>query len=302
MVKRLWLVLSVLALPAVVSAPADAAVGIVRAETSLPSGPYRFGEAVTADLDVVVNSTLVDPDEVRAAVGFAPYEILSEETSMTERGSATRVRFRYVLHCVTLGCTLAPDKRQRQIAFDPAVISYVSRDGEKRTTSVRWHRVVLATRVTDQGSRPQTATEARQQIPFDPLVRLPLSVESARPTYRVRPGMLAIVLFGLAGIALVGAAILARPFLGALRRKEAPEVPLTPLEHAVAAVETAGQREPGSADHREALALLARQLRRADLTDLVNTARQLAWSEHPPTAAASRELTTDVRVRIGGEG
>ena len=302
MVKRTCLILWVLVLSAVASAPAHAAFGIVRAGTSLPSGPYRFGEAVTADLDVVVNTKLVDADELRAAVRFAPYEILSEETSVTDRGSATRVRFRYVLQCASLGCTLAPDKRQRQIVFDPAVLSYVSRDGKKRTTSVRWNRVVLVTRVTDAGSRPQTATEARQQIPIDPLVRLPLSVESAAPTYRVRPGTLAFVLFGLAGIALVGAAILARPFLAALRRKEAPEVPLTPLEHAVAAVETAGQREPGSADHREALALLARQLRRADLTDLVNTARQLAWSEHPPTAAASRELTSDVRVRIGGEG
>ena len=299
--RSLFPVVWMLVLAALVAAPAHAAVGIVRAGTSLPSGPYRFGEALTADLDVVVNTKLVDPDEVRAAAGFAPYEILSEETSRADRGSATRLRFRYVLQCASLGCTLAPDKRQRQIAFDPAVVSYVSRDGKKRTTSVPWPRVVLVTRVTDAESRPETATEARQ-LPIDPLVRLPLSVESAPPTYRVRPGTLATLLFGLAGIALVGVALLARPLLAALRRKEAPEVLLSPLEQAVAAVETAGQREPGSADHREALALLARQLRRADLTDLVNTARQLAWSEHPPTASASRELTSDVRVRIGGEG
>jgi hypothetical protein len=299
-VKRLCVFCSVLVLAAAVSAPAHGAFGIVRAETTLPGGPYRFGEAVTADLDVVLNTKLVEPDGMRAAVRFAPYEILSEERSTTDRGSATRVRYRYVLQCATLACTLAPTKRQRQIAFDPAVLSYVSRDGRKRRTSVRWPRVVLVTRVTDEGSRPQTASEARQ-LPIDPLVRLPLSVESAPPTYRVRPGTLAIVLFGLAGIALVGAALLARPLLAALRRKEAPEVPLSPLEQAVAAVETAGQRGPGSADHREALALLARQLRRDGLTELVNASRKLAWSEHAPTAAASRELTSDVRAWMGGD-
>jgi hypothetical protein len=132
-------------------------------------------------------------------------------------------------------------------------------------------------------------------------VRLPLSVESPPPTYRVRPATLALVLFGLAGIALFGTALLARPLVAALRREEAAEVPLSPLEQAVAAVETASQREPGSADHREALALLARQLRRDGLTELVNAARKLAWSEHAPSAAASRELTSDVRARMGGE-
>ena len=273
--KRLCLALSVLVLSATVSAQAHGAVGIVRAETVLPSGPYRFGEAVTADLDVVVNTKLVDPDGVRAAVRFAPYEIVSEETSTADRGSATRVRFRYVLQCATLACTLAPNKRQRQIVFGPAVISYVSRDGKRRRTSVRWPGVVLVTRVTDAGSRPQTASEARQ-LPIDPLVRLPLSVESPPPTYRVRPATLALVLFGLAGIALFGTALLARPLVAALRREEAAEVPLSPLEQAVAAVETASQREPGSADHREALALLARQLRRDGLTELVNAARKLA--------------------------
>jgi hypothetical protein len=299
-VKRLCLALSLLVLSATVSAQAHGAVGIVRAETVLPSGPYRFGEAVTADLDVVVNTKLVDPDGLRAAVRFAPYEIVSEETSTADRGSATRVRFRYVLQCATLACTLAPNKRQRQIVFGPAVISYVSRDGKRRRTSVRWPGVVLVTRVTDAGSRPQTASEARQ-LPIDPLVRLPLSVESPPPTYRVRPATLALVLFGLAGIALFGAALLARPLVAALRREEAAEVPLSPLEQAVAAVETASQREPGSADHREALALLARQLRRDGLTELVNAARKLAWSEHAPSAAASRELTSDVRARMGGE-
>jgi hypothetical protein len=75
---------------------------------------------------------------------------------------------------------------------------------------------------------------------------------------------------------------------------------LSPLERALASVEHSSRREPGSAEHREALALLARELRRAGMSELVSSARRLAWSERAPTEADSRKLVT--AIRAGSDG
>jgi hypothetical protein len=194
-----------------------------------------------------------------------------------------------------------PTQRQRQITFKPAVLEYTTRDGKKHATKLPWNPIVLITRVSDPLSGPQTATQARlPTIPLEPLLRLPLSVKAPPPSYRIGPPTLALVLGLAALLALTAAVFVARPLLVLLRGKEAAAPPLSPLEHAVVAVETAGQRQPGSAEHREALGLLARQLRRADVNELVNKARKLAWSEDAPTATDSRALTADGRARMEG--
>jgi hypothetical protein len=75
-----------------------------------------------------------------------------------------------------------------------------------------------------------------------------------------------------------------------------PEGPsLTPLEHAVELVDRAAAKRPGTAEHREVLARLARELRDAGVRDLVRPARRLAWSEASPSPEASNELTRRVR-------
>jgi hypothetical protein len=302
-VRRLAATIAALVLYTVAPVGAEAAAGIVDAQTALPTGPFSFGEEVTADLEVLVNTTVVRPEDVHAAARFDPYALLAPPERRTlDDGRVTRVRFRYLLQCASLACTMAPGKEQRQITFPAAVLSYVRADGKKRTRKVPWQPIVLVTRVHDPFSRPETATQARQQLPGDPVLRLPLSVKSPPPSYRVRPETLAIILFAAALLALTAAAVVGRPLLMLLRRDEPVAPPLSPLEQAVVAVETAGQREPGSAEHREALALLSRQLRRASVNELVNRARKLAWSEDAPSAADSRSLTSEVRARVGGDG
>jgi hypothetical protein len=293
-----------LAAVAVVLAPADAraAVGIVRAQALLPAGPHRFGEQLSAELDVLVNRKLADPGTVRASTHFGPYELVrAPRRDELGEGPVVRVRFRYTLQCTSLACTISP-KLERRFAFGRVVVEYRDSKGSVRSTKVSWPAIVVVTRVRDDRYRPQTATQARQQIPLDPLLQLPASVKAPEPSYRVRPLALAFVLLAAALLALLAAAFAARPLVALLRRADAEEgPPLSPLEQAVVAVETATQRQPGSAEHREALALLARQLRRASLSELVNRSRKLAWSEQAPSASASRSLTTDVRARMGGD-
>ena len=93
-----------------------------------------------------------------------------------------------------------------------------------------------------------------------------------------------------------GGGVVARPLYALVRRQEVAGPQLTPLEQALAAVDAATRRQPGSAEHRESLAWLGRELRRTNLTELVGRARRLAWSEQAPTADASRQLTADVEA------
>ena len=304
MVRRLAAVAAALASSAALAGSASAAVGIVGTQTSLPLGAYRFGEQVTAELDVLVNTKVVDPNKLHADVQFDPYGVVgSVDRDTLDEGSIARVRFRYVIQCASLACTMAPNQHQRRITFKPAVISFERRDGKRRTTQAPWQSIVLVTRVNDPLSRPQTATQARlPTIPVEPMLRLPLSVKAPPPSYRISPVTLGIVLILAALLAFSGAAVVARPLVALVRGQEAAAPPLSPLEQALVAVESAAQRQPGSADHREALALLARQLRRENLTELVNPVRKLAWAEDAPTASASRALTGDVRGRLEREG
>jgi hypothetical protein len=302
MVRRFGPLLAALVLCALAPGSARATVAIVDAQTSVPTGPFRFGEEVTADLEILVNTTVIRPEDLHAATRFDPYTVLAPPERQTRAdGHITSVRFRYLLQCASLACTMGPGKEQRQITFPAAVVSYVRDDGKTRTRKVAWQPIVLVTRVHDPLSRPATATQARQQLPGDPVLRLPLSVKSPPPSYRVRPEILAIVLFAAALFALGGAGVVGRPLLVLVRRGAPVAPPLSPLEQAVAAVESAGQREPGSAEHREALALLSRQLRRVNANELVTRARKLAWSEDAPTAAASRSLTSEVRAGMDEE-
>ena len=61
MVRRTALAIVAAGVLVAAPGPAAAAVGIVRAQVSLPPDPYLFGQEVTADVDLLVDTSLVDP-------------------------------------------------------------------------------------------------------------------------------------------------------------------------------------------------------------------------------------------------
>ena len=297
MVRRTALAIVAAGVLVAAPAPAAAAVGIVRAQVSLPPDPYLFGQEVTADVDLLVDTSLVDPETVLVRAHFGRFQAVTEPArTVTSQGRFSRIRYRYRLTCDSLGCAAGLEK-PRELTFPPALARYETREGKALSTTVDWPPVSLVSRIGDALQRPETATEARQQIPIDILLRLPISVVAPEPTYTSNTRLLAALLFATALAVFVVAAFVARPVvanaLASRRGTDTAEV--TPFERAVARVETAARREPGSPEHRESLALLARELRLAGLTDLVERARRLAWSEQAPTAAESRELATEAR-------
>ena len=284
---------------ALVSAPTSAlgaATDIVEAQVVLSPGPYLFGERITADVDVLVNRKLVDPKALRVQTRFFPYAfVTAPRRTETDDGSIADVRYRYLLDCNTLRCLTGG--LQRKIVFAPVRIAYRDRAGRARSRSLRWTPIREVSRVGNDQIRPATATQARFSLPQNPLLQFPASVVAPSPSYRVSPLALGLVLLGLAVGVLVAAFVVARPLLPLVRRKRDATGPeLSPLERALVAVEDAARREAGGAEHREALALLARELRRTQLPDLVRAARKLAWSEQAPSASASRELVAEVRA------
>jgi hypothetical protein len=291
----------------VVAAAADSASaassGIVKTEVTLSPGPYVFGQRVTADVHVLVNRKLVDPKALQAQTRFFPYEfVVAPRRTETDDGSVTEVHYRYVLDCNTLEC-LTGGTLQRRIKFAPVRIRYRDRSRHTWSRSFEWPAIREISRVGNDEIRPPTATDARFSLPLDPLLQFPASVVAPSPNYRLSPLALGLLLIAFAAGALVATFFVAQPLVALVRRtRDAAGPELSPLEQALAEVEATASGQAGGAEHREALALLARELRRVQQPDLVHSARKLAWSEEAPSASASRNLVAEVRATAGGVG
>lgn len=282
-----------------VAASAGAVDRPIHVVTTVSPGPHFFGDPIQTDVDILIDTKRLDPKAVRVDTKFDPYTRLARPQRMrSDDGSVTRMRYHYLLTCDTFAC-LTGDKTQRTIHFAPATIRYRDRQGKAAKLIARWPRFRFVSRFGGPRYLPQTASEVSRGIQYtsDPIVRLFASIRAPSPSYRLNPIVLAVLLFAAALAALLGAGVLGRPLYALVRRQEVDGGPeLTPLEQALAAVDAATRRQPGSAEHRESLAWLGRELRRTNLTALVGRARRLAWSEQAPTADASRQLTADVEA------
>ena len=282
-----------------VAASAGAVDRPIHVVTTVSPGPHFFGDPIQTDVDILIDTKRLDPKAVRVDTKFDPYTRLARPQRMrSDDGSVTRMRYHYLLTCDTFAC-LTGDKTQRTIHFAPATIRYRDRQGKLGKLIARWPRFRFVSRFGGPRYLPQTASEVSRGIQYtsDPIVRLFASIRAPSPSYRLNPIVLAVLLFAAALAALLGAGVLGRPLYALVRRQEVDGGPeLTPLEQALAAVDAATRRQPGSAEHRESLAWLGRELRRTNLTALVGRARRLAWSEQAPTADASRQLTADVEA------
>jgi hypothetical protein len=278
---------------------ARAATSPVDVSLVVSPGPHIFGDQIRAEVNVVIDTKAVDLKAVHVDTKFDPYTRLEtphRTTTSSAGGSTTLLRYSYLLTCDTFAC-LTGKKKERTIHFAPATVRYRDRNGKSTTLTVRWPKFRLVSRFGGPRYLPQTASDVTRGLQYtgDPIIQLVVSTRAPSPSYRLNLVVFAALLFAAGLTALVGAGTLARPLYALARRQEATAGPeLTPLEQALAAVDAATRRQPGNAEHREALAWLARELPRANLAEFVGRARRLAWSEQPPTAEASRKLAGDV--------
>lgn len=261
-------------------APAEEAA----ASTSLAPLAGLFGDAVRAEIDVVVDPERVDPESVLVSVDFGPLEgpalVVPDRF---EAGRSMHVRFRYALLCLREDCR--PRSGKHEVRLAPAVVRYRLVDGTTATLRAEWPApVVIASRLTAEGSsRP--VWRIHEQPP-------PVS-------YRVRPTLAAAAGFSIAALLALGAVVvIAFEVLAfARRRRSDPLAGLTPLERALALLARA-VADGGTARQRRALDRLARELRRVGDDDLAADARRLAWSRARPESGRVAHLAAAAAGRV----
>lgn len=268
----------------------------IEAEATIAPRPVLFGDTVRASVDVMLDTERVDPDSVRVAADFSPWEVIGRpERRIASTDEQAHVRSTFVLRCLSGACV--PAGQSGLYEFPEGRVSFTRRGGplDESSIAVRLPAVRVYSRLTDVTA----VDDSRPSVPWRAdLLSLPA------PSFRVAPGTLVLLLLLGAIVATAGAVALA--YAAWPRAALAPPPPpaplpppgpvLSPLEQALVLLENA-VRVDGAADQRRALELVAEELERAAWGDpeLAQAARALAWSEGVPPVRQTTELAARVR-------
>jgi hypothetical protein len=259
----------------------------IAVNATLSPEQHHFGDPVRARVDLILDKERVDSDAVRVRVNFAPYRPLepvrrSEKTA----GAITRLRFDYVLACLTYRCL---PLGQRDFDLRNATVEYRVRGGQgPQTEEIDW-----------------SSLEATGRIPATRLFEAQLRGDYrdlGQPTYRFEPSrvqLVALVLavgFGAAALILI---LRLLPLARIAERLGLKTVDTrTPLEKALARVHEATD-DPD--EGRRALERLAHELRRARNPALAGAVSRLAWSRDFPADGRLTALSGEVERLIAAE-
>lgn len=265
-----------------------------------------FAEPVLVRVEILVDNARLDPDRIRVAGSFEPYE--QEGTTVRTRrdqGRYTYLSYRFTLRCLVYECLAGSDESgeppkpptigtgavtavpggivedRKVLKLRAGRILYDDPErGPQRLRNLSWPRVVSVSRL-DLSARDASSLG----FPFRGSVT---PVHEA--TYRAPPPLLAAgFLAGALALLAVPAALVA----AVLRRKpaavveEAPELPA--LERALRLVEWA--REGEEQERRQALEVLAGELE----GDVAEDVRRSAWTRTAPSPDDLAELARRVR-------
>ena len=241
----------------------------ITVKRALSTVSARFGDTLTAEVDVVTDNAKVPAGSVKLGADFKPYEIVDTTTDLTHRGAATLRVTVYTLRCLIPACL--PPTNGKPVRFPSLQVRY-RQTGLERKLVVPWPGVAL-----------------HSQLSGDPLV--PVGIVDAPPVLssgtRFTPGLLKLLLaLGALGAGLVGALLLLQglwphTFYSLRRWRE-----LTPLGRAMAQVDAAALVEDEPL-RRQVLDRVATQLDAAGARELGLEARGLAWG---PASPGQREL------------
>jgi hypothetical protein len=236
----------------------------ITVKRALSTVSTRFGDTLTAEVDVVTDNAKVAAGSVKLNADFSPYRIVDTETDLEHRGPATLRATVYTLTCVTSACL--PPTNGKPVRFRSLEVRYRQK-GLERALTVPWPGVAV-----------------HSQLSGDPLV--PVGIVDAPPVLssstRVSPDLLKLILgIGIVGAGLLGTLLLLqglwpRTFYSLRRWRE-----LTPLGRAMAQVDAAALVEDEPL-RRQVLDRVATQLDAAGARDLGLEARGLAWGPAAP--------------------
>jgi hypothetical protein len=261
----------------------------VTAETAIDPQAHLFGDEVSARVDALVDTALLDPAAVRLEADFDPYEPVGPVVvERRDLGELTRLRFTVQLRC--LGSDCVPELARRPFALRPGALVAEGR----RVATLQWPELEVTSRVaqsalTDGAAIIQVNWRAN-------MTELPAA------TYRVTPRVAAAALAGTGGMLAAGAMLL---LVAALRRPRREGPPLPPLERALVLLEAA-RRSGDAEEQRRALDLVAAELLRGGEEELAGEASTLAWSRPRPepgeTELIHERVAALVEARRNGHG
>jgi hypothetical protein len=247
---------------------------------SLHPATVRYGDPVTAEVEVDYDARTVAPSSIRAEPSFVPYVVTS--APVVQRPRSGVVRYRYSLLCVTAGCL--PTNGSRRVRLE--ALSVTGLAGNRTVHAVaEWPVLRVSTRLA--------ASDLTGRVRF----RTPRTPPS--PAYRLEPRALAGGLIAAAGLCTLVALALGWSVLARIRRRPAVDR-RSPLEVAISYVRDSTRRtEP---DRRRALELLAEAVDASGEAGLSAAAADTAWSKPPPTAAVAAELADEASRVLRGAG
>ena len=265
-----------------------AATQPIAAKALFVPAQHLFGDTPLAEVRVLVNRGIVDPDSVRVGASFAPYKIVGPAVLLRQdlRGG-TRLDYRFRIRCLTQECLPKPRK---DFSFPPARLGWVE-SGVARTESVPWPPLAAVSRIRKSDLSQRQFADESSNLPA--------------VTYRIDPDVLAWLLLTLALVLVLGTGTYAAyrlrgpaPARPVVRAR--PASSLSPLEQALALVGRA-LAGLGADEQRKALERLGRELGACGRPDLAAEARRLAWSRTGPSVSEASGLCDDVsRQLLGG--
>ena len=260
--------------------PLDDPITIKR---SLSTSAVLFGDPVETEVDVYSNDARIAARSVRVSTTFKPYRVAARSVERRHQDDVTLLRTRISLECLAQAC-LPPRGKARVIRFPPLAVTYSS-EGRERRILVPWEPLQVSSRLpVDNKARVGIVDSAP---PLEP------QFERSPETLPTLFLLMAVVL-GLAGAALVVAALWPPAYLTQRRRRR-----LSPLERSLQQVEAAAQGDDEIA-RRRTLDDLATHLSEIPSPSLEVRTRALAWGQGPPDAEALARLAEQVRATQNG--
>jgi hypothetical protein len=265
---------------------------------SLQPEVHRFGEPVTARIDLTVRKAELQPETARPGAAFDPYVALgSARRELEEFGALYRLRYTITLQCLRQACL--PETQTGEFDFGNAAVGYripppPGRQFKDRRLDQRSARGVWPALKVTSWLSPADVQAARWR---SNLADLPAPTYSVAPRWLVGGLLGGAVALVLLAAGLVGGFV--RDRLARRAREEEAEAHVPPVEQALALVEES-RRNGDAPGRRVALETLARELRLGGEASLAADAERLAWSPGAPPDADVDTLVEHVRAANGG--
>jgi hypothetical protein len=244
---------------------------------------HGLGDRIVAEVVVLADTTVVDPDSIRPLIDYEPYDRIEPvQRSVTKEGNVAKLTYRYPLMCLAEACT--PSEETPFVQFPTGTVFYRFHQAPRPVgREIEWPPITFVARATDD-----EVERGRWRV--DAPAILPVS-------YRFSPGRLAAVLFGGSLAFLLAAAAIAWQFVGRRREMEEEVVVDTrpPLDRALDAARLASL-DGAVPERRRALERVARELTALGEEELAARARTLAWSPEGASRQAVEDLARDARA------